>query len=181
MFKTIIIVIVITVVTLVALAVVDRFANDVTTPNTSQTYSEKDNDSLEVTISGEVSHEGTYLLPMNSTLRDLIDGAGGVTSNADQKAFNLELELKDGWDCYIAPLFNNGDTCSADPIEKKCINTASAEELKKLSCFSSTVANNIVSYRAENGSFQRLEEVSNVSGIGPATWEKCKNYITLRE
>lgn len=50
MFKTIIIVIVITVVTLVALAVVDRFANDVTTPNTSQTYSEKDNDSLEVTI-----------------------------------------------------------------------------------------------------------------------------------
>ncbi|HBE98726.1 MAG TPA: hypothetical protein DDW18_01585 [Firmicutes bacterium] len=181
MFKTIIIVIIITVVTLVALAAVDRFANDVTAPNTSLAYSEKDSDSLEVTISGEISHEGTYLLPLNSTFRDLIDGAGGMTSNADQKAFNLDLELKDGWDCYIAPLFDNGNTCSVDPIEKKCINTASAEELKKLSCFSSTVSNNIVSYRTENGSFQRLEEISNVSGIGPATWEKCKNYITLRE
>ena len=94
MFKTIIIVIIITVVTLVALAAVDRFANDVTAPNTSLAYSEKDSDSLEVTISGEISHEGTYLLPLNSTLRDLIDGAGGMTSNADQKAFNLDLELR---------------------------------------------------------------------------------------
>lgn len=181
MFKTIIIVVVITIVTLVALAVVDRLTTDITTPSTSNIYSSESNEGLEVTIEGEISHSGTYLLPYDSTLSDLIESAGGVTSNADPKAYNLDLDLEDGWGCYIAPLFDNGNTCSADPIEKKCINTASAEELKKLSCFSSTVANNIVSYREENGSFKRLEEIENVSGIGPATWEKCKKYITLKE
>lgn len=181
MFKTIIIVVVITIVTLVALAVVDRLTTDITTPSSSVSYSNADNEGLEVTIEGEVTHSGTYLLPADSTLNDLINSAGGVTSNADPKAYNLELDLEDGWECYIAPLFDNTNTCSADPIEKKCINTASAEELKKLSCFSSTVANNIVSYREENGSFKRLEEIENVSGIGPATWEKCKKYITLTE
>ncbi len=181
MFKTIIIVLVITVVTLVALAVVDNFANNITPVTSSQKQSTKESTDLEVTISGEISHEGTYLLSANSTLQDLISGAGGVTSNADSKAYNLDLALEDGWECYIAPLFDNTNTCSADPISKKCINTASAEELKTLSCFSSTVANNIVTYRTENGSFNRLEEINNVSGIGPATWEKCKKYITLSE
>ncbi len=181
MFKTIIVVLVITVITLVALAVVDNFANNVTPVTSSQKQSSKTSTDLEVTISGEITHEGTYLLSQDSTLEDLITSAGGVTSNADPKAYNVEISLEDGWECYIAPLFDNGNTCSADPISKKCINSATAEELKTLSCFSSTVANNIVTYRTDNGSFNRLEEIKNVSGIGPATWEKCKKYITLTE
>lgn len=181
MFKTIIIVVIVTIVALIALAVVDRMTTEITTPTTSNVYSSEDNQSLQVTIEGEINHAGTYLLNLGATLRDLISGAGGVTSNADPKAYDLTLNLEDGWDCYIAPLFDNGNTCSADPIEKVCINTATAAELKNLSCFSSTVAEHIVSYRKENGNFQRLEDIENVSGVGPATWEKCKNYITLRE
>lgn len=181
MFKTIIIVVIITVATLVALAVVDRLTSDVSNTSTSQEYSAKKQEGLEVSISGEVEHSGTYLLPIDSNLSDLIESAGGVTSNADPKAYDLTLDLEDGWDLYIAPLFDNGNTCSIDPIHKVCINTATAGELKEMSYFSSTVANNIVSYREENGSFRRLEEIENVSGIGPATWEKCKKYITLRE
>ncbi len=182
MFKTIIIIISVTVISLIALAVVDNFANNLgTTTGSSQSSIVADKDGLEVSISGEITHAGTYLVSTGSTLNDLVEAAGGVTSNADPKAYNLDLSLEDGWECYIAPLFDNSNTCSADPIEKKCINTASAEQLKALSCFSSTVANNIVTYRQENGSFNRLEEISNVSGIGPATWEKCKKYITLTE
>ncbi len=182
MFKTIIIIISVTIVTLIALAIVDNFANNIgDQTDTAQSYSYDDKEGLEVTISGEIAHEGTYLVSSGSTLRDLIESAGGVNGNADPKAYNLDLNLEDGWDFYIAPLFDNSNTCSADPIEKKCINTATAEQLKTLSCFSSTVSNNIVTYRQENGDFNRLEEIKNVSGVGPATWEKCKKYITLKE
>ncbi len=182
MFKTIVIIISITVITLIALAVVDNFANNIGgQTTTSQSYQNEEKDGLEVTISGEITHEGTYLITNGSTLSDLIDAAGGVNGNADPKAYNLDLSLEDGWEFYIAPLFDNSNTCSADPIEKKCINTATAEQLKSLTCFSSTVSNNIVTYRQENGDFNRLEEIKNVSGIGPATWEKCKKYITLKE
>lgn len=182
MFKTIIVIISVTVITLIALAIVDNFANNLGTQNnTSQSYSYDEQEGLEVTISGEISHEGTYLVADGSSLSYLIEAAGGVNGNADPKAYNLDLSLENGWDFYIAPLFDNSNTCSADPIEKKCINTASAEQLKTLTCFSSTVSNNIVTYREENGDFKRLEEIKNVSGIGPATWEKCKKYITLKE
>lgn len=181
MFKTIIIVVAVTVVCLIALAVVDKVTTDITNPTTTLNTRSSEKEGLEITLEGEVSHPGVYLVPLSSTLGDALSAAGGVTSNADPKAYDTSLVLEDGWGCYIAPLYDNSNTCSADPIVKACINTATAEKLKGLSCFTSTLADKIVSYRTEQGSFRRLEEIKNVSGIGPATWEKCKNYITLKD
>jgi competence protein ComEA len=50
-----------------------------------------------------------------------------------------------------------------------------------VSAFSSTVAQAIVSYREDKGAYKRLEDLKNVSGIGNATFEKCKNYVTLTD
>ncbi|MDD5884763.1 MAG: helix-hairpin-helix domain-containing protein [Erysipelotrichaceae bacterium] len=181
MFKTIIIVVAVTVVCLIALAVVDRVTTDINNPTPATITRSSEKQGLEITLEGEVLHPGVYLVPLMSTLGDALSAAGGTTSNADPKAYDTTLRLEDGWECYIAPLYDNSNTCSADPIVKACINTATAEKLKGLSCFTSTVADKIVSYRSEQGLFHRLEEIKNVSGVGPATWEKCKNYITLKD
>ena len=180
MFKTIIAIIITTVVVLVIMAVVEKTTSTIisSTPKSSSVAA---SDTLQVTITGEVNHTGTYLVALKSTLADLLDAASGATSNADSKAFDTSFLLEDKQAFYIAPLYDNGNTCAVTPISKVCINTADKATLLGVSAFSSTVAGNIVSYRETNRSFKRLEDLKNVSGIGNATFEKCKNYVTLTE
>jgi competence protein ComEA len=40
-------------------------------------------------------------------------------------------------------------------------------------------AKDIIEYRDKNGPFKDLEELTNISGIGPKTLEKLKPLITL--
>ena len=141
---------------------------------------DSDSSSISVTISGEVTRLGTYMMDPNSTLGDLINTASGVTSNADALAYDTNYVLHDGYSFYIAPKYDMNDVCSMSPITKVCINVASAEQLQTISGIGSTVANAIVSYRTNTATFGRIEDLKNVTGIGNATFEKIKNYVTLR-
>lgn len=135
---------------------------------------------LSVSIEGEVVRAGTYILEVNTTLGDLIDLASGVTSNADENAYNTSYLLEDGMSFYIAPKYNNSDVCSMDPIIKANINADDEEGLQVVAGIGSTIAKAIVTYRNSNGQYGRIEDVKKVSGIGNATFEKIKNYICLR-
>ena len=57
------------------------------------------------------------------------------------------------------------------------INTASSKELKSLPGIGEGLANNIITYREENGSFFNISELMNVPRIGTATFEKIKNEV----
>lgn len=177
MFKAIIAVLIVTVVVLIALSAVDHFTGTVTENSSSNTY-ESEKDSFEVTISGEVKRPGTYLVKEGLFLSDLIESAGGLTSNADEKAFNTSFLLEKKLEFYIAPLFDTGNVCASAPIDKACLNSASKEELLEKTVLTANQADGIISYRQESR-FERLEEMKNVTGIGPATFEKCKDYVTL--
>lgn len=138
------------------------------------------NDSISVTITGEITRTGTYMMDPGTTLKDLISVASGVTSNADALAYDTSYVLKDGYAFYIAPKYDMDDVCSMSPITKVCINTATSEQLQTISGIGSTVANAIVSYRTNSSTFGRIEDLKQVNGIGNATFEKIKNYVTLR-
>ena len=62
---------------------------------------------------------------------------------------------------------------------KISINTASKEDLMKLSGVGESKADAIINYRKENGNFNSIEDIKNVSGIGDALYEKIKNDITI--
>jgi len=180
MFKLIIGVLVATVVTIVVFAVVDRVTTDIVTP-TSENITASIEDGLEVKITGEVTHPGTYFVPYNSTLANLISAAGSATSNADPKAYNTDFLLESGMEFYIAPLYDNSNVCETSPIDKANINIAEKSILLEKTSLTSSQAESLISYRESNGDFKRLEEMKNVSGIGNATFEKCKNHVTLHE
>jgi len=180
MFKTIIAIVITTVVVLIIMAVVDKTTSAIVS-STPKSSNVSVSDTLQVTITGEVNHTGTYLIALKSGLADLLDAAGGATSNADPKAYDTSFLLEDKQTFYIAPIFDNGNTCAVTPISKVCVNVADKATLQGIGAFSSTVAGNIVSYRETNGAFKRLEDLKNVSGIGNATFEKCKNFVTLTE
>lgn len=61
---------------------------------------------------------------------------------------------------------------------KISINTATKTELMNLNGIGESKATDIINYRNENGLFQSIEDIKNVSGIGDKLFEKIKNQIT---
>lgn len=59
------------------------------------------------------------------------------------------------------------------------INTASKEELMKLSGIGESKALKIIEYRSANGNFKAIEDIMKVNGIGKSTYEKFKDKITI--
>ncbi len=59
------------------------------------------------------------------------------------------------------------------------INTATAVQLEQLPGIGPSKAQAIVDYREKNGRFQAAAEIQNVSGIGPKTYERIKEQITI--
>lgn len=59
------------------------------------------------------------------------------------------------------------------------INTASGELLKYVSGLDKTIANNIVCYREENGSFKNRSEIKNVKRLGPKAYEQCAGFLKV--
>lgn len=59
------------------------------------------------------------------------------------------------------------------------INTASVSELSTLPGIGEKKAQAIIDYRNENGYFNNIEDIKNISGIGDATYEKFKDLITV--
>ena len=56
------------------------------------------------------------------------------------------------------------------------LNTAPAEELAKLPGIGEALAERIVSYREEHGPFETVDELDEVSGIGPGILEGLLEY-----
>lgn len=59
------------------------------------------------------------------------------------------------------------------------INTASLEELQKLSGIGASKAEAIIKYRDKVGKFKSIEELLEVDGIGEKLYEEIKNSITV--
>lgn len=132
-----------------------------------------------VAIEGEVYKAGNYTMKDGSTMLDLISTAGGVTVNADSRAYYEEAELTKGMTYYIASRYDSSDICSASEVNKVNINVDDADTLTAISGITSTIANSIVSYRSENGLFSTIEQLMEVYGVGNATYRKIRNYVIL--
>ncbi len=118
----------------------------------------------EIYIGGAVANPGIYSLQEGDTLQALLSDAG-IEPDADLS--HIEL--------YIP---REGEEQAPQKID---INRAEPWLLEGLPGIGEVLAQRIVDYRSENGPFKRIEDLLKVSGIGPATFEKIKDYITVSD
>jgi competence protein ComEA len=139
-----------------------------------------------VYITGAVPRPGVYALPQGARVQDAISAAGGFLAEAEKSQINLAALLEDGEKLDI-PYLEGASPVLTTPVpavvtsttELIDINTASAAELEALPGIGPTTAQKIVEYREQNGPFVSTEDIINVSGIGPGTYERIKDLITV--
>lgn len=175
--KTILAIVIVTLIGLVGFGIAYNYV--ISPPAATTLTSTAASTGLTLTISGEVTRPGTYVLNSGATMIDLITAAGGTTSNADALAWNADFVCANKGSYYIAPIYDNSNTCSLEPIKKANINADSQETLQEVAGFTKSVAAAIVAYRA-SATFGSIEDMKNVSGIGQATYISTRDRVTLR-
>ncbi len=163
---------------------------------------------ITIQIIGEVVHPGVYSFTQGSRVQDAVNAAGGLLSTADTTSVNLAAKLEDGQQINIPaqggglssspgsnpfpgtssnpnPPSNNAPflvlttpTISAGNLIN--INTASLAQLDTLPGIGPTTAQKIIDYRTQHGPFQKIEDIMDVAGIGPATFDNIKTLITVQ-
>ena len=149
---------------------------------------------LVVYITGAVIHPGVYSLPRLSRVSNAIEAAGGLLPDADQSAVNLAARLSDGQKIVVAKInepvtgIEVPSTPSGQPGPQSAfttpsietpldLNTATVEELDLLPGIGPTRAADIVTYRTQHGSFKKIDEIMNITGIGQAIFDSIKELI----
>lgn len=155
-----------------------------------------------IDIKGAVIEPNMYALPAGSRMYDAIEKAGGLSEEAARDTINLAQLLEDQMLIYIysleevrefemqaneslspastAMFFSESqrDPQIAEPALVN-INSADSLSLQSLPNIGPKKAEAIIQYRQENGSFQSIEEITQVSGIGEKTFAQLQDLITL--
>ena len=179
MAKILIGVVIVAFIVIIGFMIIDPDLNTVNNNNTASITEVSTPSGSKYTIEGEVYKAGTYVLSDAVTMNDLLEAAGGTTADADDLAYFSTAPLKAGSTYYIASKFDESDVCSKSEITKVNINEDDAQTLMKVSGITTSIASSIVSYRNEHGIFNTIEDLTNVYGIGNATYHKVRNYVIL--
>jgi len=176
------------------------FSDQLKEVTTSATPTTAENE-IKIDVAGAVTNPGVYELVEDSRVEDVLTAAGGLADDADRdwvsKNLNLATKLSDGDKLYIPKVEETTATSESVPVPaplsvgvvsgtqtSDCsrinINKASAATLDEcLPGIGPAYAQRIVDYREAHGGFKSIEEIQEVSGIGPKTFEKIKDQITV--
>ena len=124
---------------------------------------------MQVEIKGAVKNPGVYTLKFQDTISSLINASGGLLENGDDSSLSYTQVLKDK-DVIVIP--------EKKEQPKISINSATQEELQTLSGIGPSIAPRIIEYR-KNNTFQTLEQIKEVKGIGDGLFNKIKDDICL--
>ncbi len=152
-----------------------------------------------VSVTGLVAQPGIVTLPRDARVTDAIAAAGGASAEADLTGLNLAAKLADGDSVVIGAASGTGSAVSgasnaagsagivgkpgaaATPSSSQLVdlNTADEAALDSLPGVGPVMAQNILAWRQQNGRFSSIEQLQEISGIGPARYAQISALVTV--
>jgi competence protein ComEA len=162
-----------------------------------------------VHVAGQVKKPGVYELKPGARVRDAVTAAQGASKEADVHALNLAAFLRDGEKVWVPHRQEQSARLMADNRPPKSsassarssqkpsapssakpsgewlkrhkinLNKATSEQLQQLPGIGPTLADRILQYRREQGRFQSVEDLMNVTGIGQKRFEQLRELIAV--
>lgn len=145
-------------------------------------------EAIVVSVVGAVQEPGLVTLATGDRIADAITAAGGLVAGADPAAINQAQLLVDGQQIVIpaagepSPGPGPGPAAAGhagDGSGKVSLNSADSTQLVTLDGVGDATAAAIIAHREEIGGFTALEQLLDVSGIGPAKFESMRDQVTL--
>lgn len=142
---------------------------------------------LRIHVLGAVAAPGVIAVPEGSIVQDAILAAGGLTLEADPAQLNMAAPLNSGQQIIVGtqgdPLgeVRDGAGSAGGGAGGALVNlnTASQAQLEELPSVGPVLAGAIITWREDNGGFVSVEDLQEVSGIGPKNFEKLKPLVTV--
>jgi len=141
---------------------------------------------LIVDVAGAVRKPGVFSFAPGDRVIDAVERAGGALEKADLTLLNLAAPLTDGQQILVpkkgaapptgAPVTGGVPTGTTALVN---INTADEPTLETLNGVGPVLAAAIIQYRTEHGPFASVDQLDEVSGIGPATLEDLRSQVTV--
>lgn len=172
----------------------DNNMEEIETKNEEILEEVKEKNQIIVHVTGQVKNSGVVSLEEGARVVDAIYSAGGENVDADLNKLNLAYILNDGDKIYVPKKEDTqteyitsgaGENVSSNATQSSDskiinINTATVDELSTLSGIGKAIAERIVAYRMQNGKFENIEDIKNVTGIGDSKFNNIKDEITAK-
>ncbi|WP_155128388.1 ComEA family DNA-binding protein [[Actinomadura] parvosata] len=134
-------------------------------------------------VTGKIRNPGVYRLPTGSRVADAVTAAGGVSRTASTGSLNLARRLIDGEQIVVgAPAGQQPQQPlpAADPATTVLdLNTATTDQLEQLPGVGEVLAARITEFRTNRGGFTTVDQLREVTGIGPRKFEEIKPKVRV--
>ncbi|MBN0041303.1 helix-hairpin-helix domain-containing protein [Cellulosimicrobium cellulans] len=139
-----------------------------------------------VHVVGQVAAPGLVTVAADARVADALEAAGGATAEADLAALNLARTVTDGEQILVprpgeaVPAAGTAPAGAGSATDATVdLNAADAATLDALPGIGPVLAERIVAWREENGPFTAVEELGEVSGIGPAVLADVRDLVRV--
>jgi competence protein ComEA len=142
-----------------------------------------------VDVAGRVRRPGLYRLPAGSRVDDAVRAAGGPLAGVDLSSLNLAARLVDGQQILVGaaggvgpagqPGPDPGGGLSGGPAAPVELNSATLDQLETLPGVGPVLGQHILDWREQHGQFTSVDQLQDVSGIGPAKFAALAGLVTV--
>jgi len=127
-----------------------------------------------INLSKKIRDEMVIIIYSNQQVREF-EKTKEIEQQVQEKCIQVDENALKNDACIESSKESNTETNNT----KVSINSATLEELMRLSGIGEAKAKDIIEYRNANGPFKKIEDLMEIPGIGESIFAKIKENITL--